>query len=70
MNEVRSGEPLVIGEVIIVPLERVERYGVNNEKGFFVYLSKRPVRVTVDSSEGSWNFELEDWKSKAESGRD
>ena len=70
MNEVRSGEPVVVGEVTITPLERVEWYRASNGKGFFVYLSKRPVRVTVDSSDGSWIFELEDWNSKAEPGMD
>ena len=58
MKDVRSGEPVVVGEVTITPLERVERYRVNNEKGFFVYLSKRPTGITVDSSEGSWDFDL------------
>ena len=37
MKDIRSGEPVVVGEVTITPLERVERYRVSNEKGFFVF---------------------------------
>jgi hypothetical protein len=57
MKNVRRGEPVVVGEITITPLERVERYRVNNEKGFFVYLSKRTAGITVDSSKGSWDFD-------------
>ena len=60
MKDVRSGEPVVVGEVTITPLERVERYRVSIEKGFFVYLSKRPSGITVVSSEGSWDFDLDE----------
>ncbi len=70
MNEVRSGEPVAVGEVTITLLERVERYRVSNGKGFFIYFSKRPVRVTVHSPQGSWDFDLEDWNSKAVPGMD
>ena len=59
MNDVRNGEPVVVGEVTITPMERVNRYRVRNEKGFFVYLSKRPAGITVNSSQGSWDFDLE-----------
>ncbi len=70
MNEDRRGEPVVVGEVTITPLERVERYSESNGKGFFFYYSKRPVGVTVDSPAGSWDLDLEDWNSKAEPGMD
>ena len=70
MKKVHSGEPLVVGEVSITPLERVEEYRTSGKRGFFVYVSKKPVRVTVDSPEGSWDFDLEDWNSKAEPGID
>ncbi len=48
MNKVHVGEPLVAGEVTITPMERVERYRTSGKRGFFVYFSKKPVRVTVD----------------------
>ena len=66
MNKIHSGEPLVVGEVTITPIERVERYRTSGKTGFFVYFSKKPVRVTVDSPEGSLDFDLEDWNSEAE----
>ena len=68
MKEVLSGEPVVVGEVTITPLERVERYRVSNQKGFFIYLSKRPAGVTVTSSQGSWDFDLEEGNSQPDSG--
>jgi len=49
---------------------RVERYRTSSKKGFFVYFSKKTIRVTVDSPEGSWDFDLEDWNSEAEPGMD
>ena len=70
MNKVHSGKPLVVGEVTITPMERVERYRRSGKRGFFVYFSKKPVRVTVDSPEGNWDFDLEDWNSDAEHGMD
>ena len=59
MKDVRTGEPVVIGEVTITPMERIERYRVSNEKGTFVYVSKTPAAITVASSQGSWDFDLE-----------
>ena len=70
MNKVHSGEPRVVGEVTITPMERVEGYRTSGKTGLFVYLSKKPVRVTVDSPEGSWEFDLEGWNSEAEPGVD
>ena len=70
MNNVHSVEPIVVGELTITPRERVERYSTSGKRGFFVYFSKKPVRVTVDSSEGTWDFYLEDWNSEAELGMD
>ncbi len=70
MNEVRRGDPLKVGEVTITPLERVERHRVSDGKGFFIYLSKRAVGVTVDSPQVSWDLDLEDWNSKAEPAMD
>ena len=58
MKDVRSGKPVVVGDVTITPLEQVERYRVINEKGFFIYLSKRPTGITVNSPAGSWDFDL------------
>jgi len=66
MNKVRRGAPLVVGEVTITPMERVEGYRMTGKSGFFVYFSKKPVRVTVDSPAGKWVFDLEDWNSEAE----
>ena len=65
MSKIRSGEPLAIGEVTITPMERVERCRTSGNRGFFVYFSKKAVSVTVDSPEGSWDFDLEDWNSEA-----
>ena len=70
MTDVGSGEPFVVGDVTITPLERVERYRESNKKGFFFYYSKRPAGITVNSPQGSWDFDLEDWNSKAEPGMD
>ena len=59
MKDIRSGEPVVVGELTIAPRERVELHRVSNEKGWFVYLSKSPAGITVDSSGETWDFDLE-----------
>ena len=66
MNTVHSDEPLVIGEVTITPIERIEWHRTSGKRGCFVYFSKKPVRVTVDSPEGSWDFDLGDWNPEPE----
>ena len=59
-----------MGEVTVTPLERVDRYLTSGKGGFFFHFFKKPVRVTVDSPEGSRVFDLKDWNSEAEPGMD
>lgn len=70
MSKVHSSEPLLVGNVTITAMERVDRYVTSGNEGSFVFFSKRPVGVTVESPDGSWDFDFEDWNSEAEPGVD
>ena len=52
MKEVRPGQPIVIGEMTITPLERVESYHGGGRKGFWIYGYKEPVGIVIDSPKG------------------
>ena len=52
MKEVRPGQPIVVGEMTITPLERVESYHDSGRKGFWVYVYKEPVGIVIDSPKG------------------
>ena len=58
MSEVRVGEPVVIGEVTIVPLERVSVYRDSGKNRLSVYISKEPVGVMISSPEGKWAVDI------------
>ena len=70
MNKVHRSEPLVVGNVTITAVERVERYVTSGNEGSLVFFSKRPVEVTVESPDGSCDFDWEDWNSEAGLGLD
>ncbi len=58
MKRVRPGQPIVVGEITITPLERiVEDHGCG-KSGFWAYGYKEPVSIVVDSPDGSWTIDL------------
>ncbi len=52
MEEVRTGQPVVIGELTITPIERVRVYSGTDGAGFWVYAYKEPVSIIIDSPDG------------------
>ena len=58
MKAVCPGQPRVIGEMTITPMERVESYHGTGRKGFWVHLYKVPVGIVIDSPEGRQTFTL------------
>ena len=70
MNKVHRSELLVVGNVTITAVERVERYVMSGNEGCFVFFSKRPVGVTLESPDGSCDFDWEDCNPEAGLGLD
>ena len=58
MEEVRSGQPIVIGDLTITPIERVQVHSGTGGMGFWVYSCKEPVGIVVDSPDGQRSIDL------------
>ena len=69
MYKVHRSGLLVITNVTITAVGRVGRYVLSGNEGSFVF-SKRPVGVTVESPNGSYDFAWEDCNPEAGLGLD
>ena len=58
IEEVRTGQPLVIGELTITPIERVQVHSGTGGMGFWVYAYKEPVGIVIDSPDGQRSIDL------------
>ena len=58
MKEIRVGRPVIIGEVTIVPLERVSVYHGSRKGGLSLYISKEPIGVVISSAQGKQAFNM------------
>ncbi len=56
----RLGSPLTVGDLVLVPVERiaVDEALVGNRR--LVFASKRPVAIVVRSGDREWRIELPD----------
>jgi len=54
MREARIGRAVVVGEITIIPLERVSVYYDSNKGGLLAYISKEPIGVVISSPQGKW----------------
>lgn len=52
MKQMRAGNPITVGDVKLIPLERVFMRGDNSKKGFFIYVTKKPIGVVIVSPHG------------------
>jgi hypothetical protein len=60
MNEKRVGYPITIGDIVVVPLEKVSSYHVNTDDGFNVCFLKEPIGIAVRSPQGKWAIDIMD----------
>lgn len=58
MKEVRAGRPIIVGEVTIIPLERVSVYHSGEKGRLLVRISKEPVGIVVSSPQGKWAVDI------------
>ncbi len=55
MSEVLEGTPVVVGNVVITPLERVTRYcSTLRGRCTFCYACKEPVGIKIESPDREW----------------
>ena len=58
IEDVLTGQPVVVGELTITPVERVRVYRGTGHMGFWVYASKVPVSIIIDSPGGHRTIDL------------
>ena len=58
MEEVRTGQPVVIGALTITPIENVRVYRGTDGTGSWVYAYKEPVSIIIDSPDGQRTIDL------------
>jgi len=58
MKELRAGSPFTIGEISIVPLEKVHIHHNSNEGRFSIYVSKEPIGIVISSPQGKWALDI------------
>ena len=52
MSELRVGSPVTIGEVSIIPVERVRVYSNKMSQGYWLYGLKEPVAMVISDPQG------------------
>jgi hypothetical protein len=62
MKEDRIGSPITVGEITVIPLEKVSLYHVNTKEGFTMYFSKEPVGIAISSPQRKWAIDITDGK--------
>jgi hypothetical protein len=48
----QAGNPITVGDVKLIPLERVSMQSDSSKKGAFLYVTKEPIGVVIISSHG------------------
>ena len=59
MRESRAGNPIVIGEFTVVPLEETHTHHASGGRGLAVFVTRKPVGVVVSSPEGRWALDMD-----------
>ena len=67
MEEVRTGQPVVVGELTITPIENVRVYRGTDGTGSWVYAYKEPVSIIIDSPDGQRTIDLTVHETASES---
>ena len=60
MKEDRIGSPIIVGDITVIPLEKVSLYHVNTKEGFTMYFSKEPVGIAISSPQRKWAIDIID----------
>ena len=60
MKEERIGVPITIGEITLIPLEKVSLHHMSTNKGFTMYISKEPIGIAISSPQRKWAVDVAD----------
>jgi hypothetical protein len=52
MKQMQAGNTITVGDVKLIPLERVSMRSDNSKNGFFIYVTKEPIGVVIVSPHG------------------
>lgn len=58
MKELHVTKPLKVGEIALIPLERISVRRHSAKERFLVYLSKEPAGIVIDSPQGRWAIDI------------
>ncbi len=58
MKEKRIGSPITVGEITVIPLEKVSLYHVDTKEGFTMYFSKEPIGIAISSPQRRWAVDV------------
>jgi hypothetical protein len=58
MKQMQAGNPITVGDVKLVPLERIFMHHDNSKKGFFIYATKEPIGVVIISPHGRYATDI------------
>ena len=59
MKQVQFSAPILIGDITIRPMERVQVHRTDTGTGFYVYASREPVGILIETPERKWALDLE-----------
>ena len=59
MKEISVGTPVIVGEVTIIPLEKMTEYHNHDKHMFSVYVYKEPVGVVISSKQEKRAIDIE-----------
>ena len=52
MKQIQAGTPITVGDLKLIPLERLLMHCDNSKKVFFIYMTKEPIGVVIISHHG------------------
>ena len=58
MKQMQAGNPITVGDVKLVPLERIFMHHDKSKKGFFIYVTKEPIGVVIISPHGRYATDI------------
>ncbi len=59
MKEVQFSAPILIGDITIIAMERVQVHRTDTGTGFYFYASKEPVGILIETPDHKWALDLE-----------
>ncbi len=59
MKEVQFSAPILIGDITIRPMVRIQVDRTDTDTGFYFYACREPVGILIETPEHKWALDLE-----------